>query len=138
MSGSGPAYVFLMVEALTEAGVPKACRAPLARKAGPRHGRGRGRVAGGRQVARQPTCAEAVTSPGGTTEAALKVLMAKDGLRLMKRAVARRAQTGGRVAIDIVSRPRSLALRSDRAMHAAIAANPSVCGSRPRSWLHSP
>ncbi|HEY3911619.1 MAG TPA: pyrroline-5-carboxylate reductase [Stellaceae bacterium] len=88
VSGSGPAYVFLLIEALaqagTTAGLPPELAARLARST----------VAGSAELAR---CAEEspaqlrenVTSPGGTTRAALDVLMAKDGLAaLIGRAVA--------------------------------------------------
>jgi len=87
VSGSGPAYLFLMTEVLTEAGMaeglPRAQAETFARAT----------VAGaGALLAadKSPASAlrEAVTSPGGTTAAALAVLMADDGLaQLMKRAV---------------------------------------------------
>jgi pyrroline-5-carboxylate reductase len=88
VSGSGPAYVFLLVEALAEAamaeGLPRALAAKLARAT----------VAGsGALLDMDSSSAESlrrnVTSPGGTTEAALDVLMAMDGLSpLIRRAVA--------------------------------------------------
>jgi pyrroline-5-carboxylate reductase len=88
VSGSGPAYVFLMIEALARAGeaegLPRALALQLARST----------VAGSGELARiseeSPTqLRENVTSPGGTTRAALDVLMAADGLGpLIKRAVA--------------------------------------------------
>jgi pyrroline-5-carboxylate reductase len=87
VSGSGPAYLFLMAEALTEAGIAEGLPPAQAEKLA------RATVAGaGALLAadKSPAAAlrEAVTSPGGTTEAALKILMAKDGLAaLMKRAV---------------------------------------------------
>ncbi len=87
VSGSGPAYLFLMAEAMTEAaiaeGLPRAQAEKLARAT----------VAGsGALLAADQSSAralrEAVTSPGGTTQAALNVLMASDGLvALMKRAI---------------------------------------------------
>jgi len=87
VSGSGPAYVFLLVEALASAGEAEGL-APedamlLARQT----------VIGAAALMEEhPTDAatlrQNVTSPGGTTAAALKVLMAEDGLvTLMKRAV---------------------------------------------------
>jgi pyrroline-5-carboxylate reductase len=87
VSGSGPAYLFLMAEALTEAGVAEGLPRAQAEKFA------RATVAGaGALLAADKSSAsalrEAVTSPGGTTAAALTVLMAEDGLvALMKRAV---------------------------------------------------
>ena len=87
VSGSGPAYVFLLIEALTKAGVAAGLPEPLAERLA------RATVAGSGELARvSPETAaklrEAVTSPGGTTRAALDVLMAPDGLEpLMLRAV---------------------------------------------------
>lgn len=87
VSGSGPAYVFLMIECLAGAGeahgLPPEIAAQLARAT----------VAGSGELARQSdeaasTLRQNVTSPGGTTAAALDVLMADDGLQtLMNRAV---------------------------------------------------
>ena len=87
VSGSGPAYLFLMVEALTDAGIAEGLPRAQAEKFA------RATVAGaGALLAADTSPAsalrEAVTSPGGTTAAALGVLMANDGLMpLMKRAV---------------------------------------------------
>ena len=88
LSGSGPAYVFLLAETMAQAGaaagLPPALAATLARAT----------VAGaGGLLHRSPldaaTLRQNVTSPGGTTAAALDVLMAKDGLApLMRRAIA--------------------------------------------------
>jgi pyrroline-5-carboxylate reductase len=88
VSGSGPAYVFLLAEALAQAGLAAGLPADLARRLA------RVTVAGsGELLHRSPLEAETlrrnVTSPGGTTEAALEILMGKDGLApLMRRAVA--------------------------------------------------
>jgi pyrroline-5-carboxylate reductase len=87
VSGSGPAYLFLMAEALSEAGVAEGLSKSEAEKLA------RATVSGaGALLAADKSSAaalrQAVTSPGGTTEAALKVLMADDGLApLIKRAV---------------------------------------------------
>jgi pyrroline-5-carboxylate reductase len=88
LSGSGPAYVFLLAEAMAQAGaaagLPPALAARLARAT----------VAGaGELLHRSPldaaTLRENVTSPGGTTAAALEVLRAGDGLApLMRKAIA--------------------------------------------------
>jgi len=89
VSGSGPAYVFLLAECLAQAGEAAGLPADLAARLA------RATVEGsGELMHRSPETAPAqlrvnVTSPGGTTEAALKVLMADDGLKpLMQRAVA--------------------------------------------------
>jgi len=87
VSGSGPAYVFLLAEALSAAGAAAGLPPELANKLA------RATVSGsGELLNRSPldpaTLRQNVTSPGGTTAAALDVLMASDGLtRLMSRAV---------------------------------------------------
>jgi pyrroline-5-carboxylate reductase len=88
VSGSGPAYVFLLAEALAQAGAAAGLPADLAERLA------RATVAGsGELLHRAPLDAailrQNVTSRGGTTEAALAVLMSRDGLApLMERAVA--------------------------------------------------
>jgi pyrroline-5-carboxylate reductase len=95
VSGSGPAYVFHMVEAMAAAGIQAGLPADIAMKLA------RATVEGaGELLYREPTTSAAqlrqnVTSPGGTTAAALDVLMAKDGLEpLMTRAIAAAKQRG--------------------------------------------
>jgi pyrroline-5-carboxylate reductase len=88
VSGSGPAYVFLLAEELAragvEAGLPEALATKLARET----------VAGSGELLHcsdlsSATLRQNVTSPGGTTAAALQVLMGADGLQsLMIRAIA--------------------------------------------------
>ncbi len=79
LSGSGPAYVFHLVEAMAAAGGRLGLPADLAMRLA------RATVAGAGELLHlipEPASAlrEAVTSPGGTTEAALRVLMAEGGL----------------------------------------------------------
>ena len=98
VSGSGPAYAFLLAECMAEAGrvagLPDALAARLARAT----------VAGaGELLHRAPESAAQlrrnVTSPNGTTAAALAVLMAPDGLQpLMTRAVAAAADRSRELA----------------------------------------
>ena len=88
VSGSGPAYVFLLAEAMAEAGRTAGLPAELAERLARRTVSG-----GGGLLAASPlpaaTLRENVTSPNGTTAAALSVLMAEDGLQpLMDRAIA--------------------------------------------------
>jgi pyrroline-5-carboxylate reductase len=88
VSGSGPAYIFLLAEELARAGVEAGLPAELATKLA------RETVAGSGELLRRSdapsaTLRQNVTSPGGTTAAALEVLMGPEGLQsLLTRAVA--------------------------------------------------
>ena len=88
VSGSGPAYVFHLIECMANAGIEAGLPEALARQIAGQT------VAGAGELYRQSgESAEQlrrnVTSPKGTTEAALNVLMAADGLQpLVTRAVA--------------------------------------------------
>lgn len=80
LSGSGPAYVFLLVEAMAAAGAKLGLSAEMAMQLA------RATVAGSGELLRQSSEPAAqlrvnVTSPGGTTAAALGVLMADDGIQ---------------------------------------------------------
>jgi len=88
VSGSGPAYVFLLIEALARAGEAEGLPPTLALRLARSTVAGSGELA--RASAESPATLRAnVTSPGGTTRAALDVLMAPDGLEpLIARAVA--------------------------------------------------
>lgn len=99
VSGSGPAYVFLLIEELAKAGVaaglPEEMATTLARQT----------VIGSARLAEESadiaaaTLRQNVTSPGGTTEAALKVLMSEKGLgELMKSAVEAATRRGRELA----------------------------------------
>ena len=98
VSGSGPAYIFLLAECMAKAGVAAGLPAELSDKLA------RATVAGsGELLNRSPlpaaTLRRNVTSPGGTTAAALDVLMAKDGLDpLMTRAIAAATRRGRELA----------------------------------------
>jgi len=88
VSGSGPAYVFLLAECLADAGIAAGLDKYIARRLA------RATVTGAAELMRRSDLTPAelrrnVTSPNGTTEAALKVLMADDGLpKLLTEAVA--------------------------------------------------
>ncbi len=98
VSGSGPAYVFYLVECLaaagTQAGLPKDVAERLARAT----------VEGAGELLFQSplppgTLRQNVTSPGGTTAAALSVLMADDALTpLMVKAVAAAKRRAGELS----------------------------------------
>jgi pyrroline-5-carboxylate reductase len=88
MSGGGPAYVFLLIETLAKAGIASGLPADLAWALARATVAGSGALAASSdepvEVLRQN-----VTSPGGTTQAALAVLMASDGIQpLFDRAIA--------------------------------------------------
>ena len=88
LSGSGPAYVFLLVEAMTEAGIKAGLPDDLAAELAKATVCGAGALMAAVDTA-PAILRENVTSKGGTTAAALAVLMADDGLAsLMTKAVA--------------------------------------------------
>ena len=88
VSGSGPAYVFLLAEALGEAGRAAGLPADLAHRLAVATVCGAGELM--HQSGEHPaTLRQNVTSPNGTTAAALDVLMHADGLQpVMTAAVA--------------------------------------------------
>lgn len=94
VSGSGPAYVFLLAESLAKAGIAAGLPPDLATRLA------RATVSGAGELLRQSeleaaTLRQNVTSPGGTTAAALGVLMGAPGMDdLMQRAVAAATQRG--------------------------------------------
>lgn len=80
VSGSGPAYVFYLTECLANAGEKIGLPASLAMQLA------RATVAGSGELMRQTgidavTLRQNVTSPNGTTYAALQILMADDGMK---------------------------------------------------------
>jgi len=80
VSGSGPAYVFYLVECMAEAGHKLGLPADLAMRLA------RATVSGAGELLHQSPGAPSelrknVTSPGGTTAAALAVLMAEEGMQ---------------------------------------------------------
>jgi pyrroline-5-carboxylate reductase len=88
VSGSGPAYVFLLAEELARAGVAAGLPEELATKLARETVAGSGELLHRSELSAS-TLRQNVTSPGGTTAAALTVLMGEGGLQqLMTRAVA--------------------------------------------------
>jgi len=95
VSGSGPAYVFHLIECLAQAGVEVGLAPDLAARLALQT------VAGSGELARQSDDGAAqlrinVTSPGGTTQAALEILMADGGLQSLMTAAVRAAEQRGR------------------------------------------
>ena len=98
-SGSGPAYIFALVEAMAKAGEKVGLPAELAMRLA------RATVEGaGELLYREPETSAAqlrinVTSPAGTTAAALAVLQAPGGLdALLERAVGAAHRRAGELA----------------------------------------
>jgi pyrroline-5-carboxylate reductase len=106
LSGSGPAYFFLMAEALAAAGVAQGLTAETAGKLAiaTLHGAGVMATQSDGDLARLRA---EVTSRGGTTAAALEILDATHGLRpLLTQAVAaatRRSQELGRQVAPVAN-----------------------------------
>ena len=98
VSGSGPAYVFHLAECLAAAGAAAGLPPETAERLA------RATVEGAGELLFQSplspaTLRQNVTSPGGTTAAALSVLMADDGMPpLMRRAVAAAKRRAGELS----------------------------------------
>lgn len=88
LSGSGPAYVFALVEAMARAGEAVGLPADLAMRLARATVEGAGELMAREAATPAATLRQNVTSPGGTTAAALEVLQGGDGLNpLLERAV---------------------------------------------------
>lgn len=88
LSGGGPAYAFLLIEAMAAAGEKAGLPADMAMRLARRTVIGAGALAEA-SAEDAATLRRNVTSPGGTTQAALEVLMAEDGIQpLFDRAIA--------------------------------------------------
>ncbi len=98
VSGSGPAYVFLLAEELARAGVAAGLAPELATKLARETIAGSGELLHRSELA-SDVLRQNVTSPGGTTAAALAVLMSEDGFQpLLERAVAAAAKRSKELA----------------------------------------
>lgn len=97
LSGSGPAYVFLLAEAMEAAGEAQGLSAETARALALQtvFGAARMLVESGESAA---TLRERVTSPNGTTQAALETFEAGGFRQLVAQAIARAAERGRELA----------------------------------------
>jgi len=104
ISGSGPAYFFLFMEALAAAGAAMGLEPALATRLALGTGLGAARLAAAPGAPDLATLRRQVTSPGGTTERALAVLAAGDLGGLVHRAAeaarARAAELGAELGSD--------------------------------------
>jgi pyrroline-5-carboxylate reductase len=99
ISGSGPAYVFHLVEALAEAGAALGLPADLALRLARATVEGSGELLHRSPDTSAETLRKNVTSPGGTTQAALDVLMGPEGLAaLLARATAAAEKRAGELS----------------------------------------
>ena len=98
LSGSGPAYVFLLMEVLAESGRKAGLPADLAMKLARQTVIGSSALAEKEFVLPASTLRQNVTSPGGTTEAALKVLMGGPMQRMFDEAIAAATARGKELA----------------------------------------
>ena len=96
VSGSGPAYVFWLTECLAKAGEAAGLPAELAMRLARATIEGSGELMFRERGTAASQLRINVTSPGGTTAAALDILMAPDGLEpLMRKAIAAAKQRAG-------------------------------------------
>lgn len=98
ISGSGPAYVFLLAEALAEAGARLGLPPDLAARLGRATVEGAGELMYRNPAVAPAALRQSVTSPGGTTAAALAVLMGDGGLEPL---LARAAEAAHRRAREL-------------------------------------
>lgn len=91
MSGSGPAYVFYLCEAMTQAGIAQGLPAELAARLARQTIIGSAALLAAQDIPPE-TLRQAVTSPGGTTEAAIAVLAGREFSSIMAAAIAAAAK----------------------------------------------
>ena len=100
ISGSGPAYFFLLVEALEDAAVAQGLPRETARALATQTCLGAGRML--REDGAAPAeLRRRVTSPGGTTQAALESFAASDFTAIVARAIAAATQRGGELSAQL-------------------------------------
>jgi len=100
ISGSGPAYFFLLTEALIEAAVAQGLPRDAAQELATQTCLGAGRML--REDGAAPAeLRRRVTSPNGTTQAALESFAADDFAQIVKRAVAAATKRGGEMSAEL-------------------------------------
>ena len=100
ISGSGPAYFFLLVEALEDAAVSQGLPRETARALAAQTCLGAGRML--REDGAAPAeLRQRVTSPGGTTQAALESFAASDFTAIVARAIVAATKRGGELSAQL-------------------------------------
>lgn len=103
VSGSGPAYFFLLIEMLEEAGIALGLPADVSRQLAVETAYGSGRMA--QESPESPAVLrQQVTSPGGTTDAALRVLETENVRAIFAAAIAAAARRSAELAAEFGSR----------------------------------
>jgi pyrroline-5-carboxylate reductase len=102
LSGSGPAYFFLLVEALEDAAVAQGLPRDVARQLAAQTCFGAGKMLRESKVD-AAELRRRVTSPGGTTQAALESFGADDFNAIVARAVAAATKRGGELSAQMDS-----------------------------------
>jgi pyrroline-5-carboxylate reductase len=99
LSGSGPAYVFLLIEAMAAAGKKIGLDDKVSQKLARQTVIGSAALAKASPDQSAARLRENVTSPGGTTEAALRILMADNGIqKLFDKALEAAARRAGELS----------------------------------------
>lgn len=102
LSGSGPAYFFLLVEALEEAAVARGLPRDVARELATQTCFGAGKMLRESDVAASEL-RRRVTSPGGTTQAALESFNADSFSTIVARAISAATKRGGELSAQMDS-----------------------------------
>lgn len=97
LSGSGPAYVFLVAEALIQAGIATGLAPAIARRLAIQTVAGAGRLLA-ESTTEPAELRRQVTSPGGTTEAAVAVMLDRQLPAIFREAVAAAARRSRELA----------------------------------------
>ena len=100
LSGSGPAYFFLLVEALEEAAVAQGMSRDIARALATQTCFGAGKMLAASDVD-AAELRRRVTSPGGTTQAALEQFAADEFNAIVARAIAAATKRGGELSAQM-------------------------------------
>lgn len=99
VSGSGPAYFFLLMESMIDAGIEQGLDPDTARKLVLQTALGAARMA--HEGSEPPhTLRQRVTSPNGTTQAALEVFESEQLRGIVSKAIARATQRGHELAAE--------------------------------------
>lgn len=100
LSGSGPAYVFLLIEILTKAGIHIGLSAVTAEKLARQTVIGSAALAESNMDIPAAILRDTVTSPNGTTQAALNVLMSSELQSIFNHALTSATKRAEELAID--------------------------------------